>query len=91
LWIAGGLYFWRHREQRWDSREGKLRQVPELPANPLVLILIPCFNEAGSGEPSPVFLLLPQKNWTYEYYFCEQSTNNAILCYLLFIDILKVA
>jgi len=39
----------------WDWDEGKVRLVPVLPANPLVLILIPCFNEVGSGEPLPAF------------------------------------
>jgi len=50
-----------HHSSPPRTREGKLRQVPELPGNPLVSILIPCFNEAGSGKPPSVFLLLHKK------------------------------
>jgi len=57
LWIAGGVYFWRHWERLWDWGEGKVRQVPELPGNPLVSILIPCFNEAGNGEEPLLFVI----------------------------------
>jgi len=50
LWIFGGLYFWWHWERKWAWGEGQQRQVPELPSNPLVSILVPCHNEADHGE-----------------------------------------
>ncbi len=48
LWMSGGLYFWWHWERHW--KWGKDRQPPALPGNPLVSILVPCFNEAEHGE-----------------------------------------
>jgi len=48
LWMVGGLYFWWHWERKWAW--GEKREVPELPGNPLVSILIPCYNEADNGE-----------------------------------------
>jgi len=48
LWIAGGLYFWWHWESKWGW--GETREVPELPGNPLVSILIPCHNEVANAE-----------------------------------------
>ena len=45
LWIAGGLFFWLNWERKWPwSRDGDV-PAPELAGNPLVSILIPCFNE----------------------------------------------
>ncbi|WP_150304833.1 poly-beta-1,6-N-acetyl-D-glucosamine synthase [Pseudomonas saliphila] len=45
LWMAGGLYFWLHWERKWPwSNDGDI-PAPELPGNPLISILIPCFNE----------------------------------------------
>ena len=43
LWIMGGIYFWFYRERHWPWGEGVA--PPELTGNPLVSILIPCFNE----------------------------------------------
>lgn len=43
LWIVGGLYFWLYRERYWPWGEGVV--PPELKGNPLVSIVIPCFNE----------------------------------------------
>lgn len=43
LWIMGGMYFWYYRERHWPWGEGVAQ--PELAGNPLVSILIPCFNE----------------------------------------------
>ncbi|MDX3904303.1 MAG: poly-beta-1,6-N-acetyl-D-glucosamine synthase [Pigmentiphaga sp.] len=48
LWMSGGLYFWLRLERRW--RWDEPGAVPELPGNPLVTILIPCFNEEENGE-----------------------------------------
>jgi len=48
LWMAGGLYFWWHWERKW--KWGKTRDVPELPGNPWVTILVPCYNEGDNGE-----------------------------------------
>jgi len=51
LWVSGGIYFWWHWERKWawDERHGH-REVPQLPGQPLVSILIPCHNEAVNGE-----------------------------------------
>ena len=43
LWITGGIYFWFHRERHWPW--GDDVAPPSLPGNPLISILIPCFNE----------------------------------------------
>mgnify|MGYP000010485052 FL=1 len=43
LWISGGVYFWFYRERHW--KWGDDTPPPTLPGNPLVSILIPCFNE----------------------------------------------
>ncbi|WP_455555225.1 poly-beta-1,6-N-acetyl-D-glucosamine synthase [Comamonas sp.] len=51
LWMVGGLTFYLRHERRWPWGESMAeRAVPELPGNPLVTILIPCFNEARHGE-----------------------------------------
>ncbi|HAZ54399.1 MAG TPA: poly-beta-1,6 N-acetyl-D-glucosamine synthase [Franconibacter helveticus] len=43
LWITGGLYFWFYRERKWKWCDDA--PAPELPGNPLISILIPCYNE----------------------------------------------
>lgn len=43
LWIVGGAYFWFYRERHWAWGEDVA--PPELRGNPLVSIVIPCFNE----------------------------------------------
>jgi len=48
LWITGGLYFWWRRERSWAH--GPTSRAPELPGEPLVSILVPCFNEQDNGE-----------------------------------------
>lgn len=48
LWICGGLYFWWHWERHWPW--GESRQVPELAGDPLISILVPCYNEVEHGE-----------------------------------------
>ena len=45
LWIMGGIYFWFYRERHWPW--GDDVAPPQLPGNPLVSILIPCFNEGA--------------------------------------------
>jgi len=48
LWISGGLYFWWHWERHWAWGEAK--DVPVIKDEPLISILVPCFNEAEHGE-----------------------------------------
>ncbi|AOB28040.1 MULTISPECIES: poly-beta-1,6-N-acetyl-D-glucosamine synthase [Bordetella] len=48
LWMSGGLYFWLHWERHW--RVGDQAEPPVLAGEPLVSILVPCFNEAENGE-----------------------------------------
>lgn len=43
MWITGGLYFWFYRERRWPW--GEKVPPPEVEGNPLISIVIPCFNE----------------------------------------------
>ncbi|MED5610255.1 MULTISPECIES: poly-beta-1,6-N-acetyl-D-glucosamine synthase [Pseudomonas] len=45
LWMAGGAYFWLHWERHWAWRQ----DVPRLEGEPLVSILIPCFNEGDNA------------------------------------------
>src|SRR3546814_12481973 len=47
IWMAGGLYFWLHWERKWNWRPYR---PPQLPDEPLITILIPCYNEADNGE-----------------------------------------
>ncbi|TFL10059.1 poly-beta-1,6 N-acetyl-D-glucosamine synthase [Pusillimonas caeni] len=47
IWMAGGLYFWLVWEKRWPWAPGKI--APVLPGNPLITIVIPCYNEASHG------------------------------------------
>lgn len=51
LWMAGGLYFYLRMERDWKwGINLEDREVPELPGNPSVAILIPCFNEEKNAE-----------------------------------------
>ena len=43
LWMSGGLYHWLHRERHW--KVGNNASAPTLPGEPLISILIPCYNE----------------------------------------------
>jgi len=63
LWIFGGLYFWWHWERKWGWwGAGRAREVPDLPGNPLITILVPCHNEADNGEDT----LLAALNQNYQ-------------------------
>ncbi|MFW7342167.1 poly-beta-1,6-N-acetyl-D-glucosamine synthase [Pollutimonas sp. H1-120] len=48
LWISGGLYFWWHWERHWPR--DKNQEIPQLPGEPLISILVPCYNEVEHGE-----------------------------------------
>lgn len=48
LWITGGLYFWFQLERHWPW--GEDTPPPSLPGNPLISILIPCFNEEKNAR-----------------------------------------
>jgi len=60
LWMVGGLYFWWRWERKWQW--GKVRDVPVLPGNPLVSILIPCHNEEDNGRETILAAL--RQNYT---------------------------
>ena len=61
LWMAGGLYYWWHWERHWAW--GARREAPALAGNPLVSILVPCYNEADNGEDT----LLAALNQNYPH------------------------
>lgn len=48
IWITGGLYFWFYRERHWQW--GKDVAAPELEGNPLISIIVPCYNEEANAE-----------------------------------------
>lgn len=48
LWMTGGLYFWYRLERHWPWGEDV--PPPQLEGNPLVSILIPCFNEGKNAR-----------------------------------------
>ena len=48
LWMAGGIYFWLTRERHWPT--GPDAPAPVLKGEPLISIIIPCFNEEANGE-----------------------------------------
>lgn len=58
LWMLGGLtfYFQRERHWKWGDTHAE-RAVPALRGNPLVSILIPCFNEEKNGTETIVAAL----------------------------------
>lgn len=45
LWMAGGSYFWLHWERHWPWSDSGEVLPPPLAGEPLVSILVPCFNE----------------------------------------------
>ncbi|HEY4664993.1 MAG TPA: poly-beta-1,6-N-acetyl-D-glucosamine synthase [Comamonas sp.] len=58
LWMIGGLTFYLHRERHWPWGESSAeRAVPELQGNPLVSVLIPCFNEEKNGADTIIAAL----------------------------------
>lgn len=44
FWIAGSVFFWFYRERHWEW--GKDASVLMIKDNPLISIVIPCFNES---------------------------------------------
>lgn len=60
LWIAGGSYFWLHWERHWPwSRCGAVAP-PAPPGEPLISILIPCYNE-GENAAETIGAALAQR------------------------------
>ncbi len=45
IWISGGLYFWFNKERFWPQDK-----AISLPGNPLISILIPCYNEGPNAQ-----------------------------------------
>lgn len=48
FWVTGGLYFWFQLERHWSWNAQT--HAPVLVGNPLISILIPCFNEEQSAR-----------------------------------------
>src|SRR5471030_677133 len=57
LWIAGGLYFWLHWERHWPWKDDTL--PPPLAGEPMISILIPCYNE-GENAADTIHAALAQ-------------------------------
>lgn len=55
LWMFGGLYYWLHWERHWAWGDGV--PPPVLRGEPLVAVLLPCFNEVEHGEAAIVSAL----------------------------------
>lgn len=47
VWMTGGIYFWWHWERHWPW--GAQRRAPTLAGEPLVTVLVPCYNEVENG------------------------------------------
>ncbi|WP_233420675.1 poly-beta-1,6-N-acetyl-D-glucosamine synthase [Xenorhabdus nematophila] len=45
IWISGGIYFWFYRERHWKIVD---TEAPGLKGEPLISILIPCYNEGAN-------------------------------------------
>lgn len=54
VWMAGGLYFWWQWERHWSWRP---EPGPKLDDEPMVSVLIPCFNEEQNGEQAIIAAL----------------------------------
>ena len=48
FWITGGLYFWFQLERHWSWN--RKTPAPTLEGDPLISILIPCFNEERNAR-----------------------------------------
>ncbi len=46
VWMSGAVYYYL----KWERKEIKQKHPPELPAYPMVSIVIPCYNEADHIE-----------------------------------------
>ncbi|MBV6271517.1 poly-beta-1,6 N-acetyl-D-glucosamine synthase [Alcaligenaceae bacterium CGII-47] len=57
LWMVGGLYYWLHWERHWDWGDGV--PAPVLRGEPLIVVLLPCFNEIEHG-PAAIMAALAQ-------------------------------
>lgn len=55
VWMTGGIYFWLQWERHWPWGPGT--PPPELPGQPLVSVLVPCFNEADHGAQTLLAVL----------------------------------
>lgn len=50
IWMTGGIYFWWRYERHMPwKREGE-QELPDIPGNPLISILIPCYNEGRNAR-----------------------------------------
>ena len=58
IWIVGGAYFWFNLERHWPW--GDQVPAPDIPGNPLVSVVIPCFNE-GSNVHETIEAALRQR------------------------------
>ncbi|THJ30783.1 poly-beta-1,6 N-acetyl-D-glucosamine synthase [Lampropedia aestuarii] len=43
IWVAGGILFWWRWERHWEWNPNQA--PPKLPGNPLISIIVPCYNE----------------------------------------------
>ncbi|SNS88891.1 poly-beta-1,6-N-acetyl-D-glucosamine synthase [Pseudomonas segetis] len=50
LWIVGGLYFWLHWERHWKWSHDGDNPAPALDGEPLISIIIPCYDEGDNAH-----------------------------------------
>ncbi len=60
LWTSGSLYFWWHWERHWHWRHDRPQPQPAIAGDPIVSILIPCFNE-GDNAAETIAAALSQR------------------------------
>ena len=63
LWVTGGLYFWFQLERHWSWDNAT--PAPALAGEPLISILIPCFNEERNARET-ISAALGQRYWNVE-------------------------
>ncbi len=76
LWIAGGTYFWLHWERHWEWSADAEGAAPLLEGNPLVSIVIPCFNE-GENAAETIGAALAQRYTNIEVIAVNDGSRDA--------------
>lgn len=77
LWMIGGLSFYLRHERHWPWGETVAeRAVPALAGDPLVSVIIPCFNEVRNGEAA-ILAALQQRSARVEVIAVNDGSSDA--------------